>query len=217
MRLLIADDDQLFSAAFRTVLELQPDFDVVGIAKNGEMAIAMVKDLAPDIVLMDVQMPVMDGREATKIICERFPTVKVLVLTTFENDEYVLDSIQAGAIGYLLKAQMLPEPLAESIRLAGQGISQIAPGMLNKLMDRRPIWKSSRAKLPEPGIQELTPREQEVFQLLAEGLTNREIADRLCISEGTVKTHVKHLFERLGCDNRTQAGIIAASLLMKEV
>lgn len=211
IRLLLVDDQVLVCAGLKAVLEIQPDFEVVGIAHNGEEAISMVEALQPDIVLMDVQMPIMDGRAATRVICDRFPNVNVLVLSTFDDDEYLDDALQAGAVGYLLKGDMPPEQLAQAIRLASQGYGQLAPKLLPKLRQRKTI-STTKLQPSAQVLEELTPRERQVLRLLATGATNKKIADELFISEGTVKTHVKHLFERLGCDNRTEVGIMAALL-----
>lgn len=204
IRLLLVDDQRLVCEGFKAILEVQPDFQVVGMANNGEMAIELVEALQPDLVLMDVQMPLMDGRAATRAICERFPNVKVLVLTTFDDDEYLEDSLNAGAVGYLLKADMPPEQLVQSIRLANEGFGQLAPKLLSRLMQNQNNWRRNKHKASFRSLVGLSEREREVLQLVVEGLGNREIAERLFIAEGTVKTHVKSLFEKLGCKSRTQ-------------
>lgn len=201
IRLLLVDDQSLICEGLKAVLEVQPDLQVVGTASTGEMAIEQVAALQPDLVLMDVQMPMMNGVMATRVICDRFPDVKVLVLSTFDDTQYVEEAIEAGAKSYLLKV-MPTEELVQTIRLANQGYFHLAPGLLNKL--KQNSWSFNRAKFDAPEFAAVTKRERQVLQLLVEGATNREIAERLFISEGTVKTHVKHLFERLGCDNRTQ-------------
>ncbi len=203
IRLLLVDDQRLVCEGFKAFLEVQPDFQVVGMASNGHEAIELVESLQPDLVLMDVQMPIMDGREATKIICDRFPSVKVLVLSTFDDDEYLEDSLKAGAIGYLLKAEMPPEQLVQTIRLAKEGFGQLAPKLLSRLMQHQNPWRSDRPKL-DRSLTGLTAREREVLDLILEGLGNAAIAKRLFIGEGTVKTHVKNLFEKMGCKNRVQ-------------
>lgn len=213
IRVLIVDDQILICDGLKAMLELQSDLQVVGTAHNGEVAIEMVAALQPDLVLMDVRMPLMDGRAATRIICERFHQVKVLVLSTFDDDHYIADSIRAGAKGYLLKA-MPAEALMQAVRLAHQGYAQLAPGLLDKLMQK--AWEADDAKpfdskAAVPEFSTLTRREQQVIGLLAKGATNKEIAEKLFIAEGTVKTHVKHLFERLDCSNRTQLALVAHS------
>ena len=206
--LLIVDDQTLICQGLKAMLELQPDLQVVGIASNGEMAIEQVAALQPDLVLMDVRMPLMDGRAATRTICKRFPHVKVLVLSTFDDDQYIVESIRAGAKGYLLK-DMPADELVQAIRLACQGYAQLAPGLLEKLM-KNPLSIAKPATSPK--LEMLTKREQQVLQLIASGATNREIAEQLVVTEGTVKTHVTHLLSRLDCKNRAQLAIIANSI-----
>ncbi|WP_088893792.1 response regulator [Leptolyngbya ohadii] len=213
IRVLLVDDQSLVCEGFKAVLNLQPDIEVVGMAGDGHRAIELVEALQPDLVLMDVQMPLMDGRAATKVICDRFPHVKVLVLSTFDDDEYIVDSIRAGAKGYLLKAMPAAE-LVHTIRLAHQGYAQLAPGLLDRLMQN--AWRSDAPRPAAPELAMLTRREQQVLRLLAEGATNKQIAERLFISEGTVKTHVAHLFERLNCKNRAQVAIVANSIFNSE-
>ena len=188
------------------MLSLEADLEVIGTADNGEMAIEQVGLLTPDVVLMDLRMPVMDGREATRLIAQQFPAVRVLVLSTFDDDRYIADSIRAGAKGYLLK-DMPSEELAQAIRVVYRGYTQMGPGLLEKLMANS-ISEPERAEkvVPETFAQ-LTPREREVLELVALGLTNRDIAQQLYISEGTVKTHVTHLLTRLNLRNRAQLAI----------
>lgn len=208
IRVLIVDDQSLICQGLKTMLELQPDLQVVGIASNGEMAIEQVIALEPNLVLMDLRMPLMDGRAATRTICERFPNVKVLVLSTFDDDQYIVESIRAGAKGYLLKDMPVDE-LVQAIRLACLGYAQLAPGLLDKLM-KNPLSITKPTASSE--LEMLTRREQEVLQLIAQGSTNREIAVQLFITEGTVKTHVTHLLSRLDCKNRAQLAIVANSI-----
>ncbi|MDZ7969729.1 MAG: response regulator transcription factor [Nostoc sp. DedSLP03] len=208
IRVLIVDDQSLICQGLKTMLELQPDLQVVGIGSNGEMAIEQVAVLQPDLVLMDVRMPLMDGRAATRIICERFPNVKVLVLSTFDDDQYIAESIRAGAKGYLLK-DMPADELVLAIRLACQGYAQLAPGLLEKLM-KNPLGITKPTASTE--LEKLTKREQQVLQWIASGATNREIAEQLVVTEGTVKTHVTHLLSRLDCRNRAQLAIVANSI-----
>ncbi|MCW5319212.1 response regulator [Nostoc sp. KVJ3] len=209
INVLIVDDQSLICQGLKTMLELQPDLEVVGIASNGEMAIEQVVALQPDLVLMDIRMPLMDGRAATITICERFPNVKVLVLSTFDDDQYIVESIRAGAKGYLLKDMPVDE-LVQAIRLAYQGYAQLAPGLLEKMINNP--WGIAKP-IASPELKMLTKREQQVFQLIAGGATNREIAKQLVVTEGTVKTHVTHLLNRLDCRNRAQLAIIANSSL----
>lgn len=209
IRLLLVDDQSLICQGLKAMLNLEPDLDVVGIANNGKDALAQVESLQPDVVLMDVKMPVMDGREATRLICQSFPETNVLVLTTFDDDQYISDSIRAGAKGYLLK-DMPSEELAQAIRLVHRGYTQMAPGLMAKLMGGMPTLNPASV-LDKGAIAQLTPREAEVLQLIGQGLTNRDIAAQLYIAEGTVKTHVNHLLNRLDLRNRAQLAIYAHS------
>jgi DNA-binding NarL/FixJ family response regulator len=210
IRLLLVDDQMLISQGLKTMLELEPDLCVVGTADNGEVAVQQVIALQPDLVLMDVRMPVMDGRAATRAICQQFPEVKVLVLSTFDDDEYISDSIRAGAKGYLLK-DMPADELIQAIRLAHRGYTQMAPGLMEKLMTRTVATEETELAQASPDLELLTPREQDVLRLIGNGSTNREIAEQLYIAEGTVKTHVTHLFDRLNLRNRAQLAIFANS------
>lgn len=193
------------------MLSLEADLEVIGTADNGEMAIEQVGTLKPDVVLMDLRMPVMDGREATRLIAQQFPAVKVLVLSTFDDDRYIADSIRAGAKGYLLK-DMPSEELAQAIRAVYQGYTQMGPGLMEKLMANSISEPESIEQALPDAFAQLTPREREVLELVALGLTNRDIAQQLYISEGTVKTHVTHLLTRLNLRNRAQLAIHAHSL-----
>lgn len=211
IRLLLVDDQTLIRDGIRAMLNLEPDLEVVGTADNGESAIAQVKALQPDVVLMDVRMPVMDGRVATGIISEQFPNIKVIVLSTFDDDEYIADAMRAGAKGYLLK-DMPSEELAQAIRFVHKGYTQMGPGLLEKIVPKIQSSEPLSPKLPEPKLDLLTDREQDVLRLIAIGSTNREIAQQLYISEGTVKTHVTHLLNRLNLKNRSQLAIYANSV-----
>lgn len=210
IRLLLVDDQALISQGLKTMLELEPDLQVIGTADNGKAAVQQVAALVPDLVLMDVRMPVMDGRAATRAICQQFPDVKVLVLSTFDDDQYIADSIRAGAKGYLLKDMPVDE-LVQAIRLAHRGYTQMAPGLMEKLMASHSEPEAELEQIP-PNLEFLTPREQDVLRLIGNGSTNREIAEQLYISEGTVKTHVTHLFDRLNLRNRAQLAIYANSV-----
>lgn len=210
IRLLLVDDQTLISQGLKTLLELEPELQVVGVADNGKEAIQQTADLRPDVVLMDVRMPVMDGRAATRAIRQQFPEVTVLVLSTFDDDQYISDSIRAGAKGYLLKDMPVDE-LVQAIRMAHRGYTQIAPGLMEKLMAN----STESQVVSDSGVPDLTfltPRERDVLRLIGNGSTNREIAEQLFISEGTVKTHVTHLFERLNLRNRAQLAIYANSV-----
>ena len=207
IRLLLVDDQSLICQGLKAMLSLEDDLEVVGIANNGEQALAQVADLRPDVVLMDVRMPVMDGREATRKICQQYPQIKVLVLSTFDDSQYIADAIRAGAKGYLLK-DMPSEELAQAIRAVYRGYAQLAPGLLEKFAETVAASETV-AKPARPTLPNLTPREREVLQLVGLGYTNRDIAQSLYISEGTVKTHVTHLLNRLNLRNRAQLAICA--------
>ena len=210
IRLLLVDDQELVYQGMRAMLNLESDLEVVGVANNGQVAIQQVEALQPDVVLMDIRMPIMDGREATRIICQRFPDTKVLVVSTFDEDDYISHSIKAGAKGYLLK-DMPVEELAQSIRLVYRGYSQMGPGLMEKMLEDMANSKSD-PKIEPAEVAELTSREKEVFNLLGLGLTNSQIAEELCIVEGTVKNHVTHILNRLGLSNRSQIAIYANSI-----
>ncbi len=207
IRLLLVDDQSLICQGLKAMLSLEDDLEVVGIANNGEQALAQVAALRPDVVLMDVRMPIMDGREATRQICQQYPQIKVLVLSTFDDSQYIADAIRAGAQGYLLK-DMPSEELAQAIRAVYRGYAQLAPGLLEKFAETVAAPEAV-AQPALPAIPNLTPREREVLQLVGLGYTNRDIAQSLYISEGTVKTHVTHLLNRLNLRNRAQLAICA--------
>ncbi|MDZ7959855.1 MAG: response regulator transcription factor [Aulosira sp. DedQUE10] len=212
IRLLLVEDQALIRDGIKVMLNLEPDLQVVGTAENGETAIEQATVLQPDLVLMDIQMPVMDGKAATRIICERFPTIKVLVLTTFDDDQNIAEAMHAGAKGYLLK-DMPSEELAQAIRFVYKGYTQMGPGLLEKMLAKVPASESvTQEKTPQQNLSGITNREQDVLRLISMGATNREIAEKLYISEGTVKTHVTHLFHRLNLTNRSQLAIYANSI-----
>ena len=210
IRLLLVDDQELVCQGLRAMLNLESDIEVVGVANNGQVAIQQVEALQPDVVLMDIRMPIMDGREATRIICQRFRDTKVLVVSTFDEDEYITHAIKAGARGYLLK-DMPVEELAQAIRLVYRGYTQMGPGLMEKMIDGMVISESD-ADTEAPEFIELTPREVEVLNLIGTGCTNREIAQQLYIAEGTVKSHVTHILNRLNLKNRSQIAIYANSV-----
>lgn len=211
IRVLLVDDQNLIRQGLKALLELEPDLQVVGEGENGQSAIALVETLQPDIVLMDIRMPVMDGVAATREICQQFPATKVLVLTTFDDDQYVAEALRYGAMGYLLK-DTPSEELAAAIRSVHKGYTQLGPGLVEKIIAKVPT-AAPPPPSPPPSWDELTPREQEVLQLIAKGASNREIAQLLYISEGTVKNHVTNILNRLNLRDRTQAAIFANSFL----
>ena len=208
IRILLVDDQELVYQGLRAMLNLESDLEVVGVADNGQVAVQQVEALQPDVVLMDIRMPITDGREATRIVCQRFPNTKVLVLSTFDEDDYIRHSVRAGAKGYLLK-DMPVEELAQSIRLVYRGYSLMGSGLMEKMIVGMVDSKSDKT---EPELAKLTPREVEVVKLIGIGCTNREIARELCIVEGTVKGHVTHILNRLGLSNRAQIAIYANSI-----
>lgn len=208
IRLILVDDQNLVRQGLKAMLSLEPDLEIVGMADNGEEAIAQVETLQPDIVLMDVRMPVMNGSTATRIICEQFPNTKVLVLSTYDNDRDVSDAIRAGAKGYLLK-DMPSDELVNAIRCINSGYAQLAPGLLEQIVSQ----KSTVESIPSV-LAELTPRELDVARLVAIGSTNQEIAQKLFISESTVKTHINSIFNRLNLKNRSQLAIYANSVFV---
>jgi DNA-binding NarL/FixJ family response regulator len=210
IRLLLVDDQELVCQGLRAMLNLESDIQVVGVANNGQVAIQQVEALEPDVILMDIRMPVMDGREATRIISQRFPEIKVLVVSTFDEDDYIAHSIKAGAKGYLLK-DMPVEELAQAIRLVDRGYSQMGPGLMKKMFDGI-VSDQSDTETEQPELVELTAREIDVLNLIGTGCTNREIAQQLYIAEGTVKSHVTHILNRLNLRNRAQIAIYANSV-----
>jgi DNA-binding NarL/FixJ family response regulator len=212
IKVLLVDDQSLIRQGLRALLELETDLEIVGEAENGEIAINLVKELQPDVLLMDIRMPIMDGVAATKTIQTRFPGTKVLVLTTFDDDEYVKAALQNGAMGYLLK-DTPSEELAVAIRAVDKGYSQLSPGIVKKLLTQFPATTTDPVPSIPPSLAELTPREKEVLLLIANGASNREIAQTLYISEGTVKNHVTNILNRLNLRDRTQAAILANTFL----
>jgi DNA-binding NarL/FixJ family response regulator len=206
---LIADDQLLVRAGFRAILEGQPGIEVCGEAADGRAAIDLVRRRHPDVVLMDIQMPDIDGLEATRrLLQESEPEhpVAVLMLTTFDLDAYVYDALRAGASGFLLK-DTLPEDLIAAIRVVARGDALIAPGITKRLIEQ--FARAAPASVPPAALEELTPRELEVLILVASGLSNGEIAAELVLSQATVKTHVKRILSKLGVRDRVQAVVLA--------
>jgi DNA-binding NarL/FixJ family response regulator len=205
IRVLLVDDHALARTGLRMVLDAEPDIEVVGEAGNGRQAIHSVERLKPDVVLMDVRMPEMDGIAATREITGG-PT-RVLILTTFDLDEYVYDALAAGASGFLLK-DVGPEQLTEGIRVVASGDALLAPTVTRRLIDELVAARKRPAAAP-PELDSLTPREREVLELVAQGHSNFEIAELLVVEETTVKTHVSRLLAKLGLRDRVQAVIFA--------
>jgi DNA-binding NarL/FixJ family response regulator len=206
IRVLIADDQSLVRAGFRLVLEHHDDIEVVGEASDGHEAVHSAGRLGPDVVLMDIRMPQLDGIGATRQITER-GTARVLVLTTYDLDEYVYDALQAGASGFLLK-DTPPDAVAEGIRAVAAGEALLAPTVTRRLIEEFTRLGAARRARPA-ALDELTPRELEVLRLMARGLSNAEIAAALVLSDTTVKTHVTHVLGKLGLRDRVQAVVLA--------
>ena len=211
VRVLIADDQQLVRTGFRMILDAEPDIDVVGEATNGREAVAMARELQPDVVLMDIRMPELDGIEATRRVVQRDgeTSTRVLMLTTFDLDEYVYDALRAGASGFLLK-DVPANQLAAGVRMVAAGDALLAPAITRRLIEE--FAATPPAAQAPPGLDELTPRELEVFRLVAQGKSNAGIAADLVIAETTVKTHVTRMMMKLGVHDRVQAVVLAYEL-----
>ena len=211
IRILLVDDQTMFRSGMRMLLSSQPDFEVIGEAADGEEALQRCASLKPDVVLMGLRMPVLDGAAATRRLRASQPAIRVIVLTTFDEDAAIFDGLRAGAIGYLLK-DAPTDKLYEAIRAAARGETVLQPSVAAKvvaqftrLSDQAPAWAQA---LPEP----LSPREMEILRLLANGATNREIAAQLVLAEGTVKNHVTSILGKLGVTDRTAAAMRAKEL-----
>jgi DNA-binding NarL/FixJ family response regulator len=207
LTVVIADDQLLLRAGFRKLLDGEDGLTVVGDAGDGQEAITLVERLHPDVVLMDIRMPVLDGIEATRRISQRTPGTAVLVLTTYDLDEYVFAALEAGASGFLLK-DCPPDELTAAIRVVARGDALIAPAVTRSVIEEF-VRRAPAPSAPAPALDGLTEREREVLELLARGMSNAEIADRLVVSAGTVKTHVAHVLGKLGLRDRVQAVILA--------
>jgi DNA-binding NarL/FixJ family response regulator len=208
IRVLLADDQVLVRAGFRALLDAQPDVDVVGEASDGEQAFRMAAELVPDVVLMDIRMPGVDGLAATRRIAadQRLAGVRVVIVTTFGLDEYVFEAIRSGASGFLVK-DTEPTGLLQAVRVVAAGEALLSPSVTRQLIEEF----AARAKQPQPDrtLQRLTEREREVVALVGEGLSNQEIADRLVVSPATAKTHVSRAMRELGARDRAQLVVIA--------
>jgi DNA-binding NarL/FixJ family response regulator len=214
IRVLLVDDQQLIRQGIQIVLEMESDIEVVGQAGNGVNAIALVEGLNPDVVLMDIRMPELDGVAATRTLHERFPNVGVIILTTFDDDEYVFEGLKAGARGYLLK-DVSSDELSAAIRSVARGEALIQPSIARKVVAEFSRLASRPMNAPHatvPLIEPLTERELEVLRELAHGRSNREIAERLVITEGTVKNHISNLLGKLEVRDRMQAVLKAQRL-----
>ncbi len=216
VRILVVDDQRLIREGIASLLGIQPGIEVVGTAANGQEALDQALDRTPDVILMDVRMPIMDGVQATKAIRQQRPSCQILMLTTFDDEEYVIQALRAGARGYLLK-DIPVDDLAQAVRLTHAGIYQLDPAVAGSLVQMlgQQTGEKETAVLGEaeaavsPPEHDLTSRELEVLRLIATGATNREIADRLVVSEGTVKNHVSSILSRLGLRDRVQAALYA--------
>jgi DNA-binding NarL/FixJ family response regulator len=210
IRVVLADDQELMRMGFRMVIESQPDLSIVGEAGDGEQAIALAAELSPDAVLMDVRMPDLDGIEATRRIVAADDRVRVVVLTTFDLDEYVYGALRAGASGFLLK-DTPPAELLAAIRSVASGDAVLAPSVTRRLLSAfaQQTIDPVVAPTPHPGVERLTPREREVLLEVAQGHSNAEIAERLVLSEATVKTHIGRILGKLSLRDRVQLVIFA--------
>lgn len=212
IRVLLVDDQVLFREGLETLLSVHKDIQVVGNASNGQEAFDVAIHVRPDVVLMDVRMPVLDGVRATSLLKDALPQCRVIVLTTFDDDEYIFDALRSGAVGYLLK-DVDSAQLVEAIRAAARGESILEPSVAAKV-----IAEFSRVSSMVPSIQmeqlvePLSERELEILVLIARGASNKEIANQLFITEGTVKNHITHILSKLGVRDRTQAAIKAKEL-----
>lgn len=205
---LIADDQSLVRVGLRKILESEPDMTVVGEAGDGEEAVAGTRELHPDVALMDIRMPVLDGIEATRRIVRAQPDTRVLILTTFGLDSYVYDSLRAGASGFMLK-DAPPEEIKIAVRIVAGGEALLSPAITRAVIEEFARRPATAPPTPPAALGELTPRERDVLDLLVNGLTNPEICKRLVISDATTKTHVAHILHKLGLRDRVQAVIYA--------
>jgi len=208
IKILLVDDQPLFREGLCTLLSVHPDFEVVGEAANGAEAITLARSLLPLVVLMDLQMPVLDGVAATRRLHEEQPDCRVIVLTTFDDDELVFDGLRAGAVGYLLK-DAPSEKLAEAIRVAARGETFLQPSVAAKVVAEFARLSRKTFTTTNPVIEPLSEREIEILRLIAQGASNREIAGTLFLAEGTVKNHVTSILGKLEARDRTQAALKA--------
>lgn len=207
IRVLIADDQALVRSGFRLILEKRPDLEVVAEAEHGEEAVRLTQQLQPDLILMDIRMPKLDGIEATRTIVASGSTARILVLTTFDLDEYVYAALRAGASGFLLK-DVRPAELVDGIRLVAAGNALLGPTVTQRLLERF-LQTEHPQRMASEAIGKLTGREREILSLLASGLSNGELAVRLVVSEATIKSHVSSVLRKLGVRDRVQAVIAA--------
>ena len=207
--LVVADDHEVVRAGFAALLDTQPDFTVLGTASDGGEAVRVCRDLKPDVVLMDVRMPSLDGIEATRQLAGTGASgPRILILTTFDLDEYVFDALRAGASGFLLK-DVTADRLFDAVRVVAAGEALLAPAVTRRLISEFTRLRPAKDAAPAAALGALTPRETEVLRLVAEGLSNPEVAKRLVVTEETVKTHVSRILAKLGLRDRTQAVVAA--------
>jgi len=211
IKILLVDDQPLFREGLRTLLSVHSDFEIVGEAGNGQEAINLARSYRPSVVLMDLQMPVLDGVAATRHLHQEYPQCRVIVLTTFDDDEMVFDGLRAGAVGYLLK-DAPSEKLAEAIRVAARGETFLQPSVAAKVVAEFARLTRKSVEHSNSFSEPLSEREVEILRLIASGASNREIADALFLAEGTVKNHVTNILGKLGVRDRTQAAIKAKDI-----
>ena len=215
VRVLLVEDQEIVRRGLKLLLTTQPDMEIVGEAEDGQQAIDLIHELdkkqrCPEIVLMDIKMPNLNGVEATKRVMAAFSDIKIIVLTTFEDNEYVSEALSYGAKGYLLKDTPLKE-LADAIRSIHKGYTQFGPGIVEKAVANQSSAPKPEPSALPPGFESLTDKEKEVLSLVAQGSNNKEIAAKLYMSEGTVRNHISHILGRLNVRDRTQAAIIASA------
>jgi DNA-binding NarL/FixJ family response regulator len=208
IRVLLADDQALVRSGFRMILEARPEIEVVGEAEDGVEAMEATRRLLPDVILMDIRMPNVDGVEATRRLVSRGTESRILILTTFDLDEYVYEAIRAGASGFLLK-DVRPQELVDAIHVVAKGDALLAPSITRRLLDRFAEQAPEDPARPPPQLESLTERELEVLKLVARGWSNAELAEKLFLSETTVKTHVSSVLRKLGLRDRVQAVVLA--------
>lgn len=212
IKIMIVDDQRLMREGLKTILELEEDLNVVKLAENGKDALDKIADVEPDVILMDIRMPIMDGVECTKIIKQKYPSVKVLILTTFDDDEFIIDALINGAVGYILK-DLSSEKLVEAIRDAYNGNSIMQPEVASKVIahiaGRTKESVQSNTSNEISTKLDLTDREKEILKLVGKGMSNKEISKTLYISEGTVKNYISNLYSKLEVDDRSKLTLYA--------
>jgi DNA-binding NarL/FixJ family response regulator len=208
IRVLLCDDQALVRSGFKMILDAREDIDVVGEAEDGSKAVELAQELDPDVILMDVRMPNLDGVEATRLLAARGSRARILILTTFDLDEYVYEAIRAGASAFLLK-DVQPAQLVDAIRVVAAGEALLAPSVTRRLLDRFADTLPGEDGKPPPALDSLTERELEVLKLLAGGLSNAELAEKLFLSETTVKSHISSVLRKLDLRDRVQAVVLA--------